>query len=604
MIARLNPFRVGAVAITLTVLVLRLWSVSRWSWMFDDWVYMERAHSMGLGEFLFQNYNGHVMPGGFLVVWLVTAVAPLEHGAAVLLTALAAAAATAIWAFALREVCGERVRTLIPLALIALTPLQIQATIWWAAALQTVSLQLALGGCVLFASRLARRGGARDRLGLLLSFAAGLLMWEKALLLLIPVAAVLVYLAPRDARGRWRRLGIDLGSLGLVAGAYAVLFAVVTAQPSTAPTPTEFTQPSVELASRSFADLIGHLLAPGLLGGPWATLPTDESTVAHPAIWQVALTVVVLALAVVVAVRRRRSAWVPLAMVVVYATVSWGLVVLSRLDILALTKVGYERYAVDTFVVACLALALLLAPEAARDEALAGGPSSRVPNGRLAALPAVLLVVLLVSLGVANLTAVDRIGISPARTWVRNLTTEADAPAPVDLVDALAPDDVLFPPFWGEHARLSRMLSPLDDDFHFDGPADHLYLVSPDGRVAQASVTSAIEARSGPVADCGYAVGPGQSRVLRMTGDLDDYRWGVQVQAFTAAAGGLVLELDDQSLRFSMSPGLNAPQAMFVGPVDHVRVTSTAESGVVCVTGVVIGSVEPAPEVDGDPAGE
>ncbi len=82
-----NTFRVGVVAIIVAALVLRGWSVSRWSWESDDWVYMERTRSLGFVDYLFQNYNGHVMPGQFLIEWLATKAVPLAHGVAVVLVA-------------------------------------------------------------------------------------------------------------------------------------------------------------------------------------------------------------------------------------------------------------------------------------------------------------------------------------------------------------------------------------------------------------------------------------------------------------------------------------------------------------------------------------
>ena len=589
------PFRVAVVVLLATVLALRLWSVSRWSWMYDDWVYMQQARSMGFVDFLFQNYNSHLMPGEFLVVWVTTRVAPLSHTAVVILTALAATAATAAWALALRELCGERLRTIVPLALIGLTPLHLQGTIWWAAALQTIPLQAALAGCVYFAARLARHGRRADRIGLLLVYVAGLAMWEKALLLAIPIAAVMVYLAPRQP-GRWRRLIREGCLLGAVALCYAAIYLGATRRESTGPFPVEFKVQPARAVAGSFGELVGHLLSPGLLGGPWGTLPTEASLQAHPPAWQVVMTCVVVAVGLVAASVVRRSAWVPLGMVVVFGAISWGLLALSgRLEVLGLTKLGYERYAADIFMVLCLAVALWMTPEAVRPATgrRRSGPLQQHLPQRLPRVAAVGIVgAVVASLGVANVVAVHQIGVSPARAWVDNVTAEVKERGPVTIVDAYAPDHVLFAPFFGEYARLSRILVPLGDQVRFDGPADRLFTVDADGRLAEATIVPAIRSKPGPTPDCGYALGPGDRMVIPMTDSLYEFSWMVQVNAFTSAEGGVVVEVGEHALPFAIRSGLNSPRAIIRSDSgDEVRIESTAVDGVICVTDVIVGAV-------------
>lgn len=588
---RITPFAVGVVVILVLDFAVRLWSVSRWTWMLDDWVYMDRASTMGLVGYLFQNYNGHIMPGEFLLVRVLTAIAPLDHGVAVDVTALGATAAAAVWAVALRELCGPRLRTLVPLALVTLTPIQLQATIWWAAALQTISIQAALGGCVYFATRLARDGRTRDRVGLLLTFAAGLLMWEKVLLLVIPLAVLLVYLAPA-VPGRLRRLGRELGLLAAVAAAYAVLFLVLTLRPPNTANPTVWSWPTWDVVARWYGRLVGDLLSPGLLGGPWGSLPTAADVQASPPGWQVVAATALVAGGVVLAVRRCRAAWLPLVMVLVYAVASWGLVVATRLDVLGLTRVGYERYAIDTFMVLCLAVAMLLSPEAARvREPVAGSPGSEGRRGT--ALELVLVVATLVSLVAANVAAVQRIGTAPAKPWLDAVLEELDGLDDAMIVDEYAPSDVLYQPFWGDAALLSNILSPLGDRVGFDGPGDRLYFLSEEGRLVPSRLVPAAHAEPGPDPKCGYALTPGKTVVVPMTTALYDYRWGLQLNAFTSTSGVLQVEAGNRTVPFEVSPGLNAPMAVVVGAIDEVRVTADLADGVVCLTDVIVGPIEP-----------
>ena len=131
----------------------RAWTVSRWSWQDDDWLYMDGTHDLGLFAYLFQDYNGHLMPGGFLVSWVVTKVAPLEFWVPVVLVSAASGVLVLVWARTLARLVGEHAVVLAPLALLSLTPLLIRPTVWWASALQALPLQFFLALMIGLAAR-------------------------------------------------------------------------------------------------------------------------------------------------------------------------------------------------------------------------------------------------------------------------------------------------------------------------------------------------------------------------------------------------------------------------------------------------------------------
>lgn len=595
--ARTRPatFRIGVAVIVLAVLAVRVWSASRSTWLLDDWVYMHQARSMGFVEFVFQNYNGHVMPGEFLMVWLTTAVGSLSFDVVVIWVAVASAAATALWALAVRELCGERPVALIPLALVSLTPLHVQGTIWWAAALQAIPMHATIAGCVFFAARVARGGRRSDRVGLLLTYVGGLVMWEKALLVAIPIAAVMIYLAPRGP-GRWPRILREGVPVTVAAVVYAPIFVVLTQRESTGPYPVEFKLQPISAILGSFGELAGHLLAPGLLGGPWGTLPVPSDLQAHPGEWQIAVVGAVVGAGLLLLGLTRRSSWVPIAMVVVFAALSWGLLTLStRLDGFWLSRNGYERYAVDTFSVLCLAVALWLTPEAARGAApdgrrrTASWIASRVgTRSRVLAVGSVGAV--LASLGVSNVVAVHRLGVAPGRDWVENVRADVAAQAPVTVIDGYAPDEVLFAPFFGEYARLSGMLSPLGDQVRFDGTAEPLHVIDGDGRLVPVAVAAATRSVPGPVPDCGYPLSAGEGVDVPMTNPLYTYAWVLQVNAFSSAPAVLQVEVGGETHSYDIRAGLNSPQTTVVLEVaDHVRVSAISGDGTICVTDVMVG---------------
>jgi len=161
-----STFRLGTLAVLLVTLVWRAWTVSAWSWIQDDWIYQIEAQRMPLGEFLTQNYNQHFMPGQFLLVWATTNLAPLDYTWAVVVTVGLSVLSVLAWALALAEVFGENSRALLALALVALSPIFLPTSLWWAASIQVLPLQLAMALVILFLCRYLRRPGPRPLIGL------------------------------------------------------------------------------------------------------------------------------------------------------------------------------------------------------------------------------------------------------------------------------------------------------------------------------------------------------------------------------------------------------------------------------------------------------
>ncbi|HYH71754.1 MAG TPA: hypothetical protein VD764_00950, partial [Nocardioides sp.] len=187
----LSPFRIGLLVLVLVTGAWRWWTISHWSWFADDWIYLDQTQSMGFLEYVFQGYNSHLMPGQFLLTWILTEAAPLDYGWAALVLTLLAVGSVVAWAAAFREIFGERTQLLLPLSFIALSPLLLMPIVWWASGIQVLPLQLSMGLSVLFLARYLLRGRRRrDLAWLMLSYGLGLFFWQKALLIMIPLALV------------------------------------------------------------------------------------------------------------------------------------------------------------------------------------------------------------------------------------------------------------------------------------------------------------------------------------------------------------------------------------------------------------------------------
>jgi hypothetical protein len=335
---------------------------------------------------------------------------------------------------------------------------------------------------------------------------------------------------------------------------------------------------------------LGELFAPGLLGGPWGTMPLQNNPfIRPPALVAVASVALVVAI-VVWAVRRHRETWLPLLMATSYTVVSLALVLYSRrFDVLGTTAINDERYVVDAFAMAVLAGVMVMGSPRRRTP-----PRGSTPRARRAA--GVVVVALAVSLVAGNVAAVARIGTHPGKAWVDNLRAGLQREAPVGLLDTYAPDRVLPPSYWADDARLSRMLSPLGSDVGFGGPVDQLWTVDDDGHVEKVVVDEAVRSEPGPTPDCGYAIAPGQSVTAPMSDQLFALDWVVQVNTLAAEGGPLTIDLGDQDITLVAGPGLGQYQFAYRGEVPAtIRLSMSPNSGTTCVTDVIVGTVK-APE--------
>lgn len=553
-------------------------------------MYLANASSMPLVEYALQMYNGHLMPGEFLVMWIITAIAPLDYTVPLALTAVFSALVVGIWGRALSHIAGERRWLLVPLVLISLSPLLIRPTIWWASALQVLPMQACLAWGVLVAARMATRPTRRGTVELVVALAVALFFWQKAVLLLLPFFMVLVSAKGGALLDRIRLHRAPILALTLLAGGYSALYLALGRQGSDQREKgINFSSPpSLKDSLEFMSSGLGNLLAPGTLGGPWGSMPTVSHaySVATPAV-NIA-TSALLAVTVVAVLVTRRGAWVPLAVGAVYTLVSWALVLFSsRFVNLGTIAINDERYSVDCFTVVLLALTLGIAgPARTRvPTAFQAGPFSR-------ALAVAIPGALLVSLVLGNVLAVQRIGIAPAKPWVDAMTRELEARDNVTLVESTAPDRVLAPSYWLEYAKASRMLSPLEH-VSFTDPAPQLHVVSDTGQLEPVVVNEDARSDPGPVEGCGYTVQPGSVVIVPLNRELFAWNWVLRVDTFAAEGGTMVIDLGAQERTLEVSSGLQSVALPYSGEVSK-EISVAIDGGTVCLTSLVVGNPKPA----------
>ncbi len=230
-----------AAALIVVQLVVRAVLAFGGYFYWDDLILIGKAgtHDLLSPSYLFDDHDGHVMPGAFLVAGAIIRLAPLDWtGPAVSLVVLQLLASLALLR-ALYVILGWRPVLLIPLTFALFTPLAVPGFAWWAAALNSLPMLAALAWVCADAILLVRTGNQRYAVTGVLVYLGGLLFFEKAAVIpfvAFAVAALLCHVGGRFRPGPplatvWRagrRLWI--AALALTAGWVALYLAVVNQQ--------------------------------------------------------------------------------------------------------------------------------------------------------------------------------------------------------------------------------------------------------------------------------------------------------------------------------------------------------------------------------------
>jgi hypothetical protein len=587
-------FRVGLLILVVATAAWRWWTISHWSWFADDWIYLYETQQQGFLTYLFQGYNSHLMPGQFLVTWLVTAWQPLDFGLAALVLTLFAVGSLVAWAAALREIFGEKVQLLLPLLFLALSPLLLMPTVWFASGVQVLPLQLFMGLSVLFLARYVLRGGRRrDAVWLVVSFAAGLFFWEKALLIMIPVAFAGYLLVEGSPVTRLRRLVPVLAAPTVLAAIYTIVYLTTRRSGAIGIQTTTF-------APRSFGEWWEFLTAsmrniglPTVAGGPFE--PMQDAWDNYTPIGSALATTLVVGLVVflVAAVVLRRGSVLAIAMTAVYLLVSWGLVLSSdRYVDTLLVAAGTGRYATDILPVAALTLAFLTARTRSGNQT--SSVRRELPH-RVAVGGRVVMQVVAAGIALAIIVT-NALGWTTARAqsprpWVDAIVADSKRAGDATLVSTPPPPTVIHPILFLANAQLPRMLEPLDLPLTFDEPSQNLLAADGSGHLKQAEVVN-LAATNQPTDNptCGFLVRPGKSTRIPMTIDLYGFAWAVRLDYFAETPTRVTVSTDTVDRDLELQQGLRLVQFTMNDTIDSFTVSAPADASPVCVTQVFVGS--------------
>jgi hypothetical protein len=580
-----------AAALIAVQLVIRAVLAFRGYFYWDDLILTGRAGTQNLLSpgYLFDDHDGHVMPGAFLIAGGITRLAPLNWiGPAISLVVLQALASLALLR-CLHVILGWRPVLLLPLIFALFTPLAVPGFAWWASALNSLPMLAALAWVCADAILLVRTGNQRYAVTAVLVYFGGLLFFEKSAVIpfvAFTITALYSYVTGEGSALRtvWRR-GIRLWVPSLVVTvAWIVVYLVVVDQKRWSFDVTM----TWDLLSRS----VTHGIVPGLVGGPWDWQRwAPASPWATPPVVVMILGWLTLATVVAVSVTRKQRigmVWLAAAGYAVACQIPIYLMRSSRFTALELAQT--LRYLPDLVVVLALLAAVgLCAPNRARSRWL---DASRVRTVVTACLALVFVASSLYSTEAFMTIWRD----NPAQPYLQNaraglaaVHAASDAPMLDQEVDPLVLQRVAWPENLASH-----MFALLPDRPEFASTTRQLRMLDMTGRLLDAKVTWVRTIVQGPSPQCGYFVQPDFPVRMPLDGPLLPADWTAEINYLANSDGSLTLSLaEGTETKVPVHPGLNRVYVRLPGAGDAINVRANTAALAVCIASGPVGFVAP-----------
>ncbi|MDO3650029.1 hypothetical protein [Nocardia mangyaensis] len=594
----------AAVAI-LAQLFLRGWVAGSGFFYWDDFILIGQVatHPLWSTELLLTSHDGHVMPLAFVLTWLVTAVAPLNWTAAVVVSVAMQLLASLAVLRLLIVLLGVRARLLGPLLFYLFVPLTVPAFAWWAAAVNALPLQIALAWVSADAVLLARTGRRRYAVSGAAVFVVALLCFEKSVVVL-PVAfvtAVLVaHVTGSSAREVARRGAALWTACGAVLLAWAAYYLSVVQRPRGLSGPED---PGA-LLSRALSDG----LVPGLFGGPWRWERWQPATPwADPPGAAVALCWVLLIALVAWTIRSRSRAVGAWMFVIGHAVLTIApIVVLRDGPGTAALLLQSLRYFADFAVVATIAFAiLLLAPlrsRAAAATAAVGHHDSAVPErgdggrtgvaGRTGArrfAGLAVAVLFCVSSVYSTITFTRSWEPSPARTYITGVQAALPEAADAPLLPQEVPWNVLNPLAFPLNMT-DHVLAPIATPTTFAQSTSRLRMITDDGAIVEAQVWWNRAIVEGPEPECGHRVR--EPTTLPLDGPMQIRDWTAQINYFAERDGQIAVSFaGDAETVAEVRAGLGTVYVRLLGGGTALRIRTVDPQQSLCVGAGPVGVV-------------
>lgn len=599
--SRWTPYRVGWVGIFALTLAMRVYMLRSWSWLQDDLLLTAWAPTKGFVDYVLTDFAGHVLTGELAIAWVYTTLDPLNYFWPALTIVVFSALVVIAWGLALREIFGERLHLLLALVVINLTPGMTAISLWWISCLNIFPMLASMGFGVWFLARyLLREQSRRDLVGMNVSYALGLLMWEKSLLVTVPLFFLVLLLGPPTVKKAMPLAVRIFWPTAVVTVAYLAFFAW-SVHGSDSAGPGRYSRSlgaAAELVQHGTADIT----LPALLGGPFQSV--DNPLSAFPSV-PVALAVLLWTLALALAVGGvllRRRGGVALTMIATYAAISWGLVFFSsRFSGVGAGILAVPRYSADLLPVVLLGCLFLVTPTRVETEPL----RRHISPTTLLRIREMLVVYLVLASVVAVVTSMrlwNAVESSSTKPYMDNLVADAQALGKADIYDDVVPQRLVSGILLPDASRTSAILRPLDLPLRYDEPTEQFAMVNDDGHIRLAGIPGGVQSVSpGPDGACGYGVDEGETTSVQLTGQPFAYTWGMEITYFTGSDARIAVQTDTDRLELTMpvtsSGGVGKRQFLISGPISALTIEGLDGTSAVCITELRVGNFEATDQV-------
>ncbi len=603
-VLRRHGITVAATGMIAAQLVWKAAVLSHFYFWQDDFVYFDKALGHGLTwPYLTTLQAGHLDPGPFTLSWFLSRIALYNWTlVSVVLLAILLASCVALLRL-LRTLFGNRPAILIPLVIYLVSPLTVPDLVWWSNGIEGVSLALATFMSLDAHVRYVRTGRPRHMITAAVWLLAGMLFFEKAMVLPFLLFALTsaffvrggwIHAAVRAAVEYWKAW---LLYAAVLAG-YGSVFAVLITAPGAVPGKRGAPQDVLGFMT----DLVKDSFLPGAFGGPWRWFPNKVEAFATPPtalIWLSALAAIVI---VAVSIWYRQYAWRAWAILAAWLVVADMVpIIVGRLNLANTTFLPFlaldTHYVADAVPILAICLGLAFWP-------VVGQPDRRRTRSQHAepgqAAPVAIGIVLSAFIVGSIWSVQSYVSVTttqPGRAFIANARQAlAEVPRGTPVVDQLASSNLMSALLLGPYGYENQVLGNMAPGKvrwirHPDGTIANLKVFAPDGSLWPAAVVGVYSQPIPGNKGCWKARGADIQVPLRSVATVTNGPQTLRISYVSSLGMRILVYFGGRWGQVGLKQGMNTAYLPVQGSGSTVLVTTPGNNGKLCVGSVAVGAL-------------